>query len=266
MPTVVSEIIDRWRDLHPGFTVTIVTPETVTLQNSFPVPKNFFKRHMMARRSHWARLAILMEHGGVWMDAGVALTGVGEGLEGILRKAWEVEEREAVVFLDKTRTMRAAKKRSKERETKQPPHPLGLDTFFIGSVPRGSFVTAWLAEFNLAFSNFHCESFYLAFLLKSMGSKAYDLVFAGREWDIEGDLTLSVSGEKVLVFEHDMMEPLLLDSVLVSDRLRWEFDGDESELARRLFLPSKDCLPTEHRANSCQGGMILMRRTSMGWS
>ncbi|KAJ3098405.1 hypothetical protein HDU97_004033 [Phlyctochytrium planicorne] len=232
IPKTVSALMRRWQDLHPEYTFTLLYPDTVELHVSVRLPKNYWLKTMRKRRSDWARLAVLMEHGGVWLDAGVLLTGGGKGLNDILNVAWE-QQRETVVFYDKMRTKQVIGNGANPNGTDFLPQ--GIDPFFVASVPWGTFISAWFLEFNMAFRAFHCETSYMSYLQISIRKQTFELVCGGREWDSQGDLALSVSGDKVLAYDSWVRKPLFLESSKISDRWLWECSGDEIEMAKRLL-------------------------------
>ena len=74
LPDFVSKCIDKWRRLHPDWTITVLNPKN--LKDYLP-DMDIFKLKFAdtkARQSDFVRLHILAKYGGVWSDASVVPT------------------------------------------------------------------------------------------------------------------------------------------------------------------------------------------------
>ncbi|KAJ3209132.1 hypothetical protein HDU67_006377 [Dinochytrium kinnereticum] len=142
---------NTWRRLLPDHTLRILTPETFEDFLSMPPPRNFYHiNSTTAIRADWIRLALLSEHGGVWMDPGSVFTrNLNTGLQ----------DQEAFVIWS-------------DMADAEMPQPLVL-----GSVTGGKWVTAWLNELNLFFNNFACnDQHYFYYLRSVLGRTSFDRI------------------------------------------------------------------------------------------
>lgn len=74
LPEFVSKCIDKWRRLHPDWTITVLSPKN--LKDYLP-ETDIFKLKFAdtkPRQSDFVRLHILAKYGGVWSDASVVPT------------------------------------------------------------------------------------------------------------------------------------------------------------------------------------------------
>ena len=82
IPAFVDDCINGWRKRLPDYNITLVTRKTLEshLGSDTAIPHNFdtFVENessaVAASQSDWIRLALLKEHGGIWMDASTILT------------------------------------------------------------------------------------------------------------------------------------------------------------------------------------------------
>lgn len=71
-PSLIQQCVQRMRTLHQGWQVNVVCDRTLSvhIRRAFPAG---LKRLNIQQRADWYRLALLTEHGGIWLDASVYL-------------------------------------------------------------------------------------------------------------------------------------------------------------------------------------------------
>ncbi|KAI8832549.1 hypothetical protein BC829DRAFT_448934 [Chytridium lagenaria] len=128
----IENRIKSWQRYNSISNVTLILPGTLASHISTPTPPNFASL-TMRQRTEWVKLAVLLEHGGVWMDTDVVVT---ENIAGMLEKreaCWEkkVKDGETVQLADSY--LAAAK-------------VLTVDAGMGVPMPRGLWGRAWGVE------------------------------------------------------------------------------------------------------------------------
>ncbi|KAJ3093958.1 hypothetical protein HDU97_008779 [Phlyctochytrium planicorne] len=222
IPPIIEAMIDGWAEHHPGYNLTILYPDSVQFHTSIPLPKNFFNPHMWDHRSKWARLAVLLEHGGFWIDPNVIIT---SNILDPIRKRAELNGKETFAYHYKN-------------YTKDPDLPV-FETFLLGSIPRSLWMTSWFTEYNMAFSNFHGEESYIKYLKSTLGDVPFRTVVQKLMDGPERQRPLLLASQLVLSTE----EIPLPDTEASEEgpyRLLEECRYDDEEYARKLLLQPVD--------------------------
>jgi hypothetical protein len=73
-PRFIMDCHAGWKRYNPSYEVNLITNDTLSEFISSKLPENFNDVSSQAR-SDWIRLAVLKEHGGIWMDASTVVTG-----------------------------------------------------------------------------------------------------------------------------------------------------------------------------------------------
>ncbi|KAJ3101722.1 hypothetical protein HDU96_009898 [Phlyctochytrium bullatum] len=207
---LVRAAIEGWRWYNPRWRVVVVYQDTVDDYVGVPKPINFQHWWMADTRKDWVRAAVLAEHGGVWMDAGMIVTMDLEWLMDMM--GWASSEKEPEEPLeDKPGAKRAASRPKSRRNPSQKeafafyheeytlsPHIPVLASSVIASVAKGFFVTATFTEFNTAFGNFHANDKYLDYLRNVVGAQSYRAIFQNMQLESK----FSIVAQKVLTLQH----------------------------------------------------------------
>lgn len=116
LPEFVSKCIDKWKRLHPDWSITVLNPEN--LKDYLP-ETDIFKLKFAdtkPRQSDFVRLHVMPKYGGVWSDASVVPT-----------RSWDwVREEKGVDFVGYYR----------KGSTNKPEYPVVESWFF--ACPKGS--------------------------------------------------------------------------------------------------------------------------------
>ena len=154
VPDLPKKCMEGWKRLNPDHQVTVITPQNIHNCIRSPVPSNYYKLSSQAK-SDWVRLAILAEKGGIWMDSTVILTA---SLDYIHNTQLKFKSEGFMYYLDGW--------------TKLENSPI-LESWFIASVPRGYFITAWFHEFNSVIRDYGFDDQYLVDLKTKHGEEKY---------------------------------------------------------------------------------------------
>jgi hypothetical protein len=213
-PHLILLCIESWRRWNPGYNVTLLTPLTVHLYLTAVEPFDY-EKVLPAHWSDWIRLAIVMEHGGIWLDASTILT---LPIETILTQASPTTLDVDPVWLYSVN--------STNREI-----PL-IDNWFIASPPRSLLITAWFLELSLAmrtldtyFSDLQTlyPSFYPSLIEGIDGNNEHGLSY------FRGNIVL-----QKLFYIHGIPIPHVFESEKGPMRLYFESNWNGIEYARRL--------------------------------
>ncbi|RZJ06684.1 MAG: hypothetical protein EOP39_18475 [Rubrivivax sp.] len=122
VPTFIKACVANWRRHAPDHEVRVLDRDS--LLQWVTTLRDDFDALSFARQSDWLRLQLLARHGGVWMDASTLLSRDLDWLHDLRsnKKAQYVG-----FYLD--------------RDSKRPDRP-AIETWFMASAPRSSFVTA----------------------------------------------------------------------------------------------------------------------------
>ncbi|KAJ3220208.1 hypothetical protein HDU67_005534 [Dinochytrium kinnereticum] len=216
LPTILASLIEGWRWHNPHYDVTVIFPNTIANYTQARIPVNFWADHMKDHRPHWIKLAVLLEHGGFWIDSTTMLTG---SLD-VFRKRQARKGTEAFAFYLDYYTMR------KELPV--------FETYFIATIAKGYWITSWFAEYNLAFGNFHCNDDYINFLKMVHGEDGYSHIVQNMQWQTY--LKLNIASQKVLTLE-GIPVPDGEEAEEGPYRILKECKYDDWDYARRLLLP-----------------------------
>ncbi|KAJ3107490.1 hypothetical protein HDU97_004086 [Phlyctochytrium planicorne] len=167
-------------------------------------------------KADWVRLAILMERGGIWLDASIVVTGS-------LSYIHEKQERngsQAFVYHLETFTNDYAK-------------PV-TESWFIATIAGGAYITAWFQEFNKVFANFNMGDEYLSYLSYQYGEVGYQKIL---QWNsMPGYLKIHMASQKIL--EMDGITPPYSEGALTGPLKLLETSGwSDWENAKRLLDP-----------------------------
>lgn len=127
-PAFIQACIANWRRSAPDHEVRLLNHNQ--LMQWLPALRADFDALSAARQSDWLRLQLLARHGGVWMDASTLLSRDLDWLH-------ELHARRQAQYVGFYL----------ERDTRQPERP-AIETWFMASVPGGSFVTALTTAFD----------------------------------------------------------------------------------------------------------------------
>ncbi len=140
VPQFVEDCVEGFRKhgKADGFMVNFVREDTIGDFIDFerdPLPKNFYKAKEKAHQADWVRLALLKQHGGIWMDASSVMTRSPIWAQQIQQH----QKVDGVLFFNHGY------------------HQPGWQDFkmhenwYIAAVKGAAFVSDWLAELNVFF-------------------------------------------------------------------------------------------------------------------
>ncbi|MBE7731930.1 glycosyltransferase family 32 protein [Devosia faecipullorum] len=130
LPELIAACMRTWTLHNSDYDVILVTPQTLPdyVRN---IPENLFEETPQ-RQSDWARLALLAEHGGIYMDATIVVSGdisfVGETMAEAGAEAFGY-------YLN--------------RWTRDASRPV-IESWMVAAAPHSEFITAWKDEFENA--------------------------------------------------------------------------------------------------------------------
>ncbi len=150
IPIVVKGCIQSWKTSNPEYTINILNLDNY--QGYLQFKPNFSMKDVIpAHQADWIRIAVLAEHGGIWLDASIIVT---ESLNSLLN----VPKTEGIMF--------------SVNSTINEPFPL-LDNWFIATIPSGLMITAWLFELSYAM---RISATYLLELRENYGQDIYNSI------------------------------------------------------------------------------------------
>ncbi|KAJ3208391.1 hypothetical protein HDU67_006775 [Dinochytrium kinnereticum] len=209
----VKDIVYGWKRHNPTYEVTVITEDTISDYIRYPLPSGFADLST-DHKGDWIRLAVLMENGGVWIDATTIVSGSVDYLDEMAKKAGS----EAFAF-------------HLDRFTKYPERPV-MEPFVIGTAPKAKWITAWFNEFNAVVGSFKMSDEYLDYLFNRYGGDLYDRII--QKNDMPEDLKIHVAGQKVLAMDNVPL-PYSESAEKMPYRLLEEADGSDDEVARRIM-------------------------------
>ena len=167
VPLLTQKCIDNWKRMCPDYEVRLL--------NKTDVPDEY-KHLTPERQSDWLRLERIKSHGGVWLDASVILT---ESLD------WVQGTGEALMFYQEA----MAKDKSQRM----------YESWFIASVPNGTFITALFNEFDFACKTFGNDGDkYIEHLRKNHGTEKVEDILQNIFRGLIGYLTIYICIQKIL--------------------------------------------------------------------
>ena len=226
LPTLIKDCIKGWKHHNPEYQVVLVHWKTLHQFISVPLPSNF-EQLTYQRQSDWARLALLMEHGGIWMDASFLITG---SLD-FVREERQTHSSEGFAFY-------------LDLFTKDSSYPM-LESWFIATIPRGKFITAWFAEFDFAARTWGNDGQkYLDHLVDTYGQDQYDTL--AQNIMMPDYLTIHMAAQKVMRIDgikslsaHAAEKSPYQPYRVLVEHCQW----DSEQFAKKVLLPWKAPLP-----------------------
>jgi hypothetical protein len=156
-PEFVANLLKSWQKYYPDYNLTLVTKQNMKDFISVNIPDNFDDL-LPAFQADWVRLALLVEHGGFYMDSSIIVTNR-DALFNVKRKV-EQDKTDGFAF-------------EGNFYTTIPEYPV-IENWFIASIPKGDFVTGWFNEMDMTISCFGNEGgFYVEYLREKYGEKAF---------------------------------------------------------------------------------------------
>jgi len=130
LPEFVEMCIDKWRRLHPDWTIRVLTPDTVWRYTDADI-FNYKFADTKPRTSDFVRLNVLAKHGGVWADASIVPM---KSFDWVLDKQREGGY-EFISYYRKQATLK-------------PEYPV-VESWFFACVPDCQFVKDWRDELEV---------------------------------------------------------------------------------------------------------------------
>ena len=167
VPPLTQKCMENWKRMCPDYDVRLL--------NKTDVPGEY-KHLTPERQSDWLRLDRIKNYGGVWLDASVFLT---ESLD------WVQGSGEALMFYQEAM--------AKDKNQRM------YESWFIASVPNGTFITALFNEFDFACKTFGNDGDkYIEHLRKNYGDEKTEDMLQNIFRGLIGYLTIYVCIQKVL--------------------------------------------------------------------
>jgi hypothetical protein len=180
--TFVMDCIGTWSKHAPDYRVNIITLETVHQYTNKVIPKSIYSSNITVQaKSDWIRLAVILEHGGIWLDASVILTGTLAWIHKYQQK-YSVEN---IFFYLESSTMNLSR-----------PH---IESNVFASVPKSPFIKAWFSEFHSILSDYNMSDLYLADLMRKYGLTKYLEILQGN--GNPSYLKIYVASRKVMIID-----------------------------------------------------------------
>ncbi|KAJ3102739.1 hypothetical protein HDU96_009536 [Phlyctochytrium bullatum] len=168
-PAFVRDVMFGWKRFNPDYTITVITRDTIPQYINAPLPATF-DNAIIPHQADWVRLAVLAEHGGFWLDASLVLTRSLEELRVRQRKEAAEAAGKAAEF-NLTRTQAFQYYISGFTTDLEAPV---MESWFIASVPGGTYVTAMIKEFDFAMSQYKVNDGYVEHLRMVYGDEEYE--------------------------------------------------------------------------------------------
>ena len=127
-PKTVRACIKSWKDKNPDYEIIQLSPENLQ-SHVTNIPDRFYT-DTPQRQADWVRLAVLTEHGGVWLDS---TTVTFERLE-FIHHIQKIHGSELIAFFNK-------------QHTTNPIYPI-IENWFIAAPPQSQFIRDWHEEFS----------------------------------------------------------------------------------------------------------------------
>lgn len=185
MPTIVQACIESWKRHNPDHDVRVVMPHTLRTYVHTSLPPHLGDLSPQ-RRADWIRLALLMEHGGIWIDASVIATGpfnfVHEHYGGF---GYHIASM-----------------------TTDPRYPV-IENWFIAASQEHPFIAAWFAEFDHSVRKHGSDGkAYLNALRDAHGQAAYQRLV--QKIGLPEYLTMHVAAQKIMQLDGKKPYPTAL--------------------------------------------------------
>ncbi|MDN7143132.1 hypothetical protein KC131_21000 [Pseudomonas sp. JQ170] len=132
-PKTVRACMKSWKDKNPDYEITQLNPNNLQAYLR-EVPEQFYS-DTPQRQADWVRLAVLREHGGVWLDS---TTVTFERLD-FLHQIQRVHGSELIAFFNK-------------QHTSNPLYPI-IENWFIAAPEKSKFISDWYDEFGKSIAN-----------------------------------------------------------------------------------------------------------------
>jgi hypothetical protein len=129
LPDSVRSCINSWKQLHPGYTIHVITKDTLSDFVPEQVSSSWIHATTPQRFTDFLRLYLLSTKGGIWMDASIRLNRPLDWVHAYQR----AEQSEYVGFEIKV-----------FQQTKVPV----IDSWFMASIPNSSFMKDWYDQFH----------------------------------------------------------------------------------------------------------------------
>lgn len=141
LPDVITRCITTWKKLNPDYNVTVLTVEKVRELCGFDLTSLNVDKNFRARLSDFARLLILFEYGGIWVDASTIMTQPLTWVENIYKQ----ENAELIAYYAPVTTNNA--------------YPV-IENWFLAAPRHSKFIKDWLNE-ALYMTTFETENMYV---------------------------------------------------------------------------------------------------------
>ncbi|KAJ3095420.1 hypothetical protein HDU97_006934, partial [Phlyctochytrium planicorne] len=188
-PYLSTLFLKNWAKENPTHNISVIYPDTLSNHVSMPVPWSFYRELTKEQRLEWIRLAVLIEHGGIWLDPCVVFVEGGGGVDGIYspyfpsssnaKEGKEDEEEDedvdtATFYLPHQGHLLAPILYGPTTVQHTPViHP-----FSMAAKKRSPLVVSWFNEFNLAVSSYTSDSDYVDHLKSKLKSR-FDMTLGG---------------------------------------------------------------------------------------
>jgi hypothetical protein len=129
IPNIVQKCIGSWQKTNPDYQINVLSKKTVS---NYVTPPPGFEYFPPQKQSDWTRLAVINEYGGVWLDASTIITGPLAWINGFGKDT-------VLYYIDAN---------SPDKNY------LNVENWFMASVPKGKFISAWFEEFNYSIHKF----------------------------------------------------------------------------------------------------------------
>ncbi|KAJ3210928.1 Adenylate kinase 2, mitochondrial [Dinochytrium kinnereticum] len=217
VPWMIRSMMRGWKWFNPEYNVTLICSSEVWDHVHVPLPHNFWEEGITRQqKANWVRLAILMEHGGFWIDASTILTG---SLDMILKRQRRLRTEAFAFYLDWFTVHKDV--------------PV-YETYFIATVPHGVWISAWFNEYNFVFANFGCQDEYLDYLRHLHGDEGYARIT--QNINDHSYLKLAIASQRVLTYRNIVL-PDRFEAAEMPYKLLERSGYDDWEYARNLLLP-----------------------------
>ncbi|RKP18536.1 hypothetical protein ROZALSC1DRAFT_29792 [Rozella allomycis CSF55] len=181
IPRLVSACMKSWKQHAGDHVITMIRPSGIKTHIRRDVPKEFVNWKPQFK-ADWIRLAVLSEHGGIWLDASILIT------------------RDLGYIHEKQRWMRApVYGYHLDGYTVDGNFPV-FENWLIAAVRDSATINAWFAETEFAFTRFANDSdkedLYDRYLQEKFGMDVY--LQLKQKIDISGYLKMHMALQKIM--------------------------------------------------------------------